>query len=506
MRTTHWHPFPTGALPKDVAQYVKELAQATSNNEAWPALIALTAAAARIGNRAAAIVKRGWTEPAVLWGAIVQHSGTCKSVPLRWAMKPILEAYKAEQKAYAQALNDYLQANVRFEIEYAAWKDRLKKGEGNDPKPAGPVAPVENRLLVNDITCEKLGSLLQENPLGLLLVRDELAAWLGSFDRYSHGKGSDGPTWLSFFDAAPVTIDRKSGRTLFVERAAVSVLGTIQPGTLNRVFGQAERESGLLARLLLVMPPSDGGKWTDAELSHKAAAAWSRTLQRLGDMPHEEDEHRNIMPHWVPLSKDARHAFSVWHDLHMAPSTKSMADDLAAHLAKLKGICVRFALILACLDHAPLVPKKIDQDHVDRAIMLADWFAHEGRRIYAEMAQATGDAERKRLIDWIALKGGSVTVRQVQQALRAYRRNGEAELALQALVEDGLGHWELVEADAEGGRPKRVFVLKNDNQRQQNLKKPNVLEGFVGVGAVGSAKIDSSEPSTNGHVRDFMDI
>src|SRR3954466_13226305 len=38
------------------------------------------------------------------------------------------------------------------------------------------------RLVVNDATVEKLGELLNENPNGLLLIRDELPGWLAKME------------------------------------------------------------------------------------------------------------------------------------------------------------------------------------------------------------------------------------------------------------------------------------------------------------------------------------
>jgi hypothetical protein len=39
------------------------------------------------------------------------------------------------------------------------------------------------RLVVNDSSVEKLGELLNENPNGLTLVRDELSGWLGKLSK-----------------------------------------------------------------------------------------------------------------------------------------------------------------------------------------------------------------------------------------------------------------------------------------------------------------------------------
>ncbi|WP_246744232.1 DUF3987 domain-containing protein, partial [Bartonella grahamii] len=40
-----------------------------------------------------------------------------------------------------------------------------------------------SRFIVNDVTVEKLGELLKENPRGLLMVRDELAGFLANMER-----------------------------------------------------------------------------------------------------------------------------------------------------------------------------------------------------------------------------------------------------------------------------------------------------------------------------------
>src|SRR5207248_9333605 len=102
------------------------------------------------------------------------------------------------------------------------------------------------------ITVERLAELLEDNPRGLLLARDELAGWLGSFSRYrgrSALESSDLPYWLSIHDARGLRLDRKGGdrRTVYVPRAAVSIVGGLQPGTLARCLSPAYFEAGLVA-------------------------------------------------------------------------------------------------------------------------------------------------------------------------------------------------------------------------------------------------------------------
>src|SRR5262249_5136593 len=136
----------------------------------------------------------------------------------------------------------------------------------------------------SDTTVERLGELLEENPRGLLCARDELSGWLGSFSRYKgNAAGSDLPAWLEFHRAGPVTIDRKTSekKTLFIDRAAVSVCGTIQPGILAKAMRGDFLDSGLVARLLLAMPPKARKQWRDLDIDPFTAGAYEQLLESL---------------------------------------------------------------------------------------------------------------------------------------------------------------------------------------------------------------------------------
>jgi hypothetical protein len=53
-------------------------------------------------------------------------------------------------------------------------------------------------FLVDDATLEAIAEVLESNPFGILLVKDELAGWLKSFDCYrGNGGTKDLPAWLS---------------------------------------------------------------------------------------------------------------------------------------------------------------------------------------------------------------------------------------------------------------------------------------------------------------------
>ncbi|MBI4581626.1 MAG: DUF3987 domain-containing protein, partial [Planctomycetes bacterium] len=457
--------FPLEALPEPMRTYVQAVAAATGKDPAYAALAALVVVAGSIGNRAAVLVKRGWVEPAVLWGVLVGRSGTIKTHVLKLVAQPLIDLYKASRLAFVEAMQQYRRDMEHYGVRLANWKQAERKGPATDP-PEQPEQPHERRVLVSDITVEKLGCVLEENLLGLCLVRDEMAAWVGAFDRYAAGgKGSDQPAWLSMYDAGPVTIDRKSNKgTLFIERAAVSVLGTIQPGTLVRLFGVAEREAGLLGRLLLAYPPEQPALWTEAELSEEMAAVWRDLVSALQTLPACIDETGGPRPRLIPISEDAKPIWIAWHDQHAREVAEMPGDDLAAHYGKLKGACARIALLCACVEVAAGAAgaASISADHMQRAIRVVEWFKHEARRVYAILGEDEGDLDHRRLLELIRRNGGHVTARDLMRCRRQFATAADAEAALGALVEAGLGRWEYPRPGSKGGQPSQRFVLADD--------------------------------------------
>src|SRR5205823_1116258 len=79
---------------------------------------------------------------------------------------------------------------------------------------------------------------------------------------------SEVPHWLSFHGGRPVRVNRKTGdrKFLYAPRTALSVTGTIQPGTLKRSLTPEFFSCGLAARLLFAMPPRRKKEWSDDDL------------------------------------------------------------------------------------------------------------------------------------------------------------------------------------------------------------------------------------------------
>jgi hypothetical protein len=294
-------PFPTDCLPAPWDAFVREGAAALRCDEALVALPLLAVLASTIGNTRRVHLGAEWYEPAVLWTCVVAESGGRKSP----AAELSAERVKARQKRLVKEFKDAVKEYKRQMAEYKARKKDVGEEQAGDE----PQKPTLGRVLVSDITIEKLAGLLDDNRRGLLVYRDELAGWVGSFTKYKgKGGGGDEPNWLSIHRGDAIIYDRKTGEktSVFVPHAAVSVCGGIQPGVLQRLASHDLFDSGMVARLIFAMPPRTPKTWSDDQISLETKVAADRSLAALYELSAEVDEDGDPRPVVVGLMREAR--------------------------------------------------------------------------------------------------------------------------------------------------------------------------------------------------------
>ncbi len=442
-----YEPFPTELLPEPLAAYVRAVAEAVYCDDAYVSLPLLATLAGAIGNSRRIRLKDSWSEPAVLWCVTVGDSGSRKSPGFDAGTWPLSVLQSAEFS--------------RWRDEHSEWEERRRSGGKDFDEPE----PQPTRYIVQDSTLEGLAALLESNPRGLLLARDELSGWLAGFDAYRPTAGADVAQWLSIHGARPLIVDRKTGKRItHCPAAAVSICGGIQPAVLARAIqgrGDAEHvENGLLARLLIAYPPHTPKRWTDASVPEGIRQGVMEVTERLVSLEPGEDGR----PVEVDLTPGALERFRRFVNEHGQEQAR-LPGPLRAAWSKLEAYAARLALAAHMVrqvtgDAGTLV----DEESIDVGISLARWFGGEAARLYAllgaadDTPEARAERERARLLEWIRRRGGVVTVREVQQGHRRFRTAGDAEMALRELAD--AGHGRLVVDPPEGrGRPRTVFSV-----------------------------------------------
>ncbi len=449
-----FRPFPTDVLPEPVRTFVERSAAAIGCDPAFIALPVLSVLAGVIGNTRRIQLKRSWSEPAVIWTSIIGESGTYKTPAFQQAIREVGGLQDHLFKLHDERLAQHQRELSEFEAADRKWKN----SPSGDP-PKEPPVPRAGRVMVDDTTIEALAEIIRNNPRGVLCACDELDGWLSGFSQYKGGRGSDVAKWLSMHSAVRLMVDRKHGEPILIPRACVSITGGIQPWTLRRALGSRHIENGLCARFLFAMPPRRPRRFTSADTEPAIEAEFASLLDRLRELRGEQSNEGMEEPVCLKLNRQAHAAWVQFYDRH-ALEQAELSGPLAAAFSKLEAYAARFALVFHLVRQAVCVPTLtepalIDVDSIEAGITLADWFGHEARRLNATLGESDEDRETRRLLEWIEVKGGAVTTRDLHRSLRRYSTAEDAESALNELHKAGLGQWEMSPAGEKGGRATR---------------------------------------------------
>jgi 5S rRNA maturation endonuclease (ribonuclease M5) len=463
-----WQPFPVDALPAACRRFVREAAEALGVDTSYVALPVLAGLAAAIGNSRRIALSRSWAAPAVVWAGVVGESGTLKSPAIKIALGPIYRRQVEALEAFRKAMDAY---KAETHAHRLAMKDWEKSGRKNgEAAPTAPEKPVMQRFYCSDTTVEALAERLEDAPRGLLVARDELSGWLGSFGQYKQGKGRDEANWLSMFDAGPLVVDRKTGEKpiIYVPRAAACIVGGIQPGILRRMFTAEHYESGLAARFLLAMPPRRPKQWTDREVSRVTEQGLASVFASLWGLAPVNADGEEAKPMDLPLADEARPLWVGFVNRH-GRETADLAGPVAAAFSKLEGYAARLALVLSLARWAEnpgtlgIGPVAVDVESVRAGIEIVEWAKQETLRIYAMLSEDDQELEYREVLELVERRGGTITVRELQRA-QHHKNAEEAEELLRAMAADGLGRWVDLPPGPKGGRPTSCFQLYRGDQ------------------------------------------
>lgn len=481
-------PFPIDSLPEPVRTFVIETAESMRCDPCFIAIPLIAALAAAIGNSRRVRLKNRWTEPCVFWLVVIAESGTMKSPGLEAALSFLRKLQSKAYVDYEQSMEQYHRDLLKFEADLATYKKPSADRSGEPPEP--PPKPVCLRFICEDSTVEALAAVLEEQPRGIVMIRDELSGWLNSFDAYKSCKGSDVAHWLSMHRAGPMTVDRKSGKRItHIPHAGVSIAGGIQPTTMATALAGRYRpnqddtevqlvqprehfDNGLAARLLLAMPPRMPKSWTDRDVSPEICERMQFLFADLVAFEMGTDENGKPRPIDLQFTEKARRLWVKFYNEHALEQVQ-LNGDMAAAWSKLEGYAARFALLIHLVRYAANDPTLIQNDLIDEdslaaAIDISRWFGDEASRIYATIGARTEtyeQRERRLLIRTIKSVGGGITPRELMRRSRRYRNSvADAEAALEVLVTADLGFWRDRATTGKGGRPTKEFVLRELDQ------------------------------------------
>ncbi len=409
-------PFPLEHFPARLEAFARSVAESHVVDESWAGLPMLAAAGACMGNAYRLRNKEGYEAPPILWVILVGDSGANKSGPLRVIMDPI-------------------EKDVQFD-------------DSRDDDLANPPQP---EIQIEDATVEAVAARLSGSPRGLLVYRDEVAAWAKSFGEFKAGRGGDEQAWLKFWNGATYKIDRKTNdeRTR-ISAAAVSLVGGIQPRVMCRVFDPDKFSSGLVPRILVSCPPLRTRFWTERVVNQEERDHWERVTGWLRTRPFRYlDSDEGVYKPWVlNWDKRARAIYVNYFDDLASEYGGEGDENCRAMLSKAQETTARMALIhhglLAASYGEKEIPQEVGMASVEAGIAWTHWCVHEQRRLYKYSKSESRQDLAERLVTMIRHRRPTqvVTARDLHvMNRRLYPKAKAARATMGWAVDAGLAKW-----------------------------------------------------------------
>lgn len=321
-----------------------------------------------------------------------------------------------------------------------------------------------HRLIANDVTGEKLVDLLNQNPYGLLVVRDELA---GVFEAW-HRSGRQGERQLyleAWNGTAPFTVDRIGRGTVKVKHLCLSVMGTIQPAQLARHLGGAGMEDGLAQRFqLLVFPEHQQRRFCDEAEDLEAKNALEQTLARLASANFQHLCNARDGD-TIPSLTFSPGAYELYKQWWMENASRTNDPVLSSFITKHERLVPALALIdhltESFSDGVPKALAPVPVKSIERAITQSDFFRGHVERIIRTMKNDGARSVREALLSKIisGQVSSSFSVRDLIRGNWSGLNNREAlEEALSQLVTEGVVK-AVSASNSAGGRKTTRFEL-----------------------------------------------
>jgi len=239
--------------------------------------------------------------------------------------------------------------------------------------------------------------MLAESPRGLLYVRDELAGWLGGFDRYG-GAGADRAFYLETWNGGAYVCDRVRyhGAPVRIERASLAIFGGMVPDRLREAL--ADADDGLAERLIYIWPdPMPIARLVDRGDTEAVARRNSLMVaaRRLRTLAMGADERGEPAPHALRLDGDALRLFDELRCDAMARA-RSASGLSAGWAGKNPGRALRLALVYQMLTWAAqggVEPANVSADAAARAGGYLDYASAMLDRVLGGLAIGRAEAD-----------------------------------------------------------------------------------------------------------------
>ena len=423
--------FCAGFLPEALSDFASDSAERMQCPVDIIAIPLIIGAATVIGRRWRLAPKSldDWTERACLWGGVILPSGQMKTPAMQRALRPIrlLEAEFSTQ--HQKEMEAYRREQERAQYHERCWQEECKQAskDGKEmpekPKEAEQRPPPRlRRLTTSDVTQEMLVDLIDQNPRGLALFRDELSGWFAGFNQYR--PGADRQFYLECHSGGAYPKDRRVGSTM-VEDLYLNICGGFQPDVVRSVLDGGDCD-GMTARFSLLVWPNrfENFEYVDRQPNLEAEQEVESVFKRLVQLDPKNlfGAERPGVIRALRFDHEAQPIFVKWYTENQRRIRKDKeADAFTSHLSKYAGLFARLGIVhhlIRCVLGEAQSPTLVDVTTATAVWTFIDEYLEpHARRKYRHLGADPARAGARRIAQWLRDNPGvgQFTARDIKQ-------------------------------------------------------------------------------------------
>lgn len=453
--------FPVEALPETIRRYVLAVAESTQTAVDMAAVEALGVVSLCCQGKYFIQGSADWSEPLNTYSVVVMEPAERKSSVLAMMIRPVEDYEKEENiRRNAQIMESQMILS-KLEKEKRSMVEQAAKGKATEEEVRAKAAEIARyepvkplRLFVDDVTSEKLASVLAENK-GCAAV---VSAEGGIFDIISglYSRNVNIDVFLKGHSGDTIRVDRIGRASESILHPSLTIVLAVQPEILNGLMSNNTfRGRGLTARFLYAMPKSTIGNrsFSTEPIPEGVKARYRDLIQTILSGDNEQE----------PISLDAG-AEEVLEALfnEVEGRLKSDLSEISDWAGKFVGAVLRISGIL----HVMQYPRdsmfdSVSRETMENAVTIGRYFLEHAKAAYSLMGADAVNKNAQYLLSAIKRNGiPEFSRRDAMRLCRQFKTADSLQPILNRLCEYGyLAAKPLTLAPGTGRKPSELYLV-----------------------------------------------
>lgn len=452
--------FPMDALPEVIRRYVLAVAESTQTPVDMAAVEALGIVSLCCQGKYFIQGNADWAEPLNTYMVVIMEPAERKSSVLSMMIRPVEEYEKEENSRRNAEIVESRMIQDKLEKEKRSLVERASKGKATEEEVRAKAAEIAKyepvkplRLFVDDVTSEKLTSVLAENKGRAAVVSAEGGIFDIISGLYSRNVNID--VFLKGHSGDTIRVDRIGRASESIIHPALTMVLAVQPEVLNGLMSNNTfRGRGLTARFLYAMPKSTVGSrsFSTKPIPEGVRARYQALIETILSSDNEQE----------PISLDDG-AREVLEDLFNEIEGRLKGDlaEISDWAGKFVGAVLRISGIL----HIMKYPKdsmfdSVDRETMENAVAIGRYFLAHAKAAYSLMGADTVNKDAQYLLSFIKRERlTEFSRRDAMRLCRSFKTADSLQPVLNRLCEYGYIAVKLQEPPlGVGRRPSEIYL------------------------------------------------